>query len=175
MRRFRRLVPFLIGSVLLGGCGGGGGEGSATAAETELPTTSTSAQDVVELGTLSALLGEAPFLTTSGRGEFEIDRGTLTFSGHGETDSGRAASLVFHLAEVGAPGTFPLSTGSANSAGVTLGSTPFNTIVGGAGTVTITSLSIEVVEGTFEFTASDPAGNELAVSEGTFRIPTDPL
>lgn len=161
--------------LLLGGCGEGGGVDTATTGSAAPSAATGSTQETLQLGTFSALLGEEHFLTTSGKGEFDLEYGMLTLSASGETEAGTSASLLLRISGVRQPGTFPLGGDSGNHAGITLGTALFNTLLGGSGTLTITSLSIDIVAGTFTFTAGDGLGGELSVTEGLFRVPTTPL
>ncbi len=165
----------LLLCLLVGGCGEGGGVDTGTTGSASLSAATASTQETLELGTFSALLGEERFLTTSGKGEFDLEYAMLTLSASGETEGGRSASLLLRISGVRQPGTFPLGGESGNHAGVTLDTALFNTLLGGSGNLTITSLSIDIVEGTFTFTAGDGLGGELSVTEGLFRVPTTPL
>jgi hypothetical protein len=71
-------------------------------------------------------------------------------------------------------GTYPISTGSANAVlSIGIGPTWTANVLGGTGTVTLTSLSSTAAVGTFSFTAVPAAGGAAgnhAVTTGAFNI-----
>jgi len=100
----------------------------------------------------------------------------ITFQG--STLDGGGRSIVFHLARIPGPGTYPLGmnigTGTGGIASYVTGGVGWNTpLTGAAGTVTISSITESTVTGTFEFVATraDGVAGTVTVEQGRFRVP----
>lgn len=69
-------------------------------------------------------------------------------------------------------GTYQLAPGSKNSGNYSVSASQngYSTLIGGSGTVVLSSYNGEKAKGTFSFTAMDPFGNSITITNGTFDV-----
>jgi hypothetical protein len=73
--------------------------------------------------------------------------------------------------EAAATGTYTASNGgTVASMIVSASGEAFSTVLGGSGTIRVTSISADRVAGTFSFTATSTLSNTVSVTNGTFDV-----
>lgn len=164
MRPFRRTCRSLSFALsLTAACGGGGGgpAGPGGGGGNASFTANIDGSSWTAIAAATQVLGSA--------------NGTFTIAG--STGGANAITMSMTLANLGAPGTYPLGVTASVPGGVgliTSGSSSWSTpLTGLAGSVTVTAVSGTRIAGTFSFVASpliSGTGNRN-VTQGSFDLP----
>lgn len=155
----RRALSYVVFTILIAGTACGGGSGNPTA-----PPASAGA------GTMTAQVNGSAWTATITKRAF-VSGGLLSVQG--QDGSNRIITIV---ARASGSGTYSLSVGNGigHNALYTVAPNSWGTaLVGGIGTLTITTLTASQVTGTFSFTAiSNVSGTPpVQVANGQFDLP----
>jgi hypothetical protein len=101
--------------------------------------------------------------------------GIVSFAGSDNVTNVANAEVIGIATQAGGPGTFPISLSNGANAQLTIGGTQLweaNAVLGGSGTITLTTLTATGTSGTFSFDliAVPPGTGTKSITNGVFNL-----